>query len=233
MKYKKISILLLLAATTAVSYAQGESPLAQLNQQDLPPVAVVPSPVASTATTKAPIKNFGVAISQNPERGKQEGLVFRGGEPVGEVAFRFLGELGVKTVISLRALHKSDKNLCAANNMECAEYDMVPVPGMDLSKSKSFMRAFKRAADEMDAGRKIFIYCQGGRHRTSAVVAALTIRDTACGKPFNRTELSSYLAKTLDEYGFHNSNGRAFFTAWEKEIRSWSEHFEDNQWLCK
>ena len=234
MGYKGIAILALLMGATAAVYAQEESPIRQLRNLDSQPAAVVPRPVAPNAGTDSPIKNFGVAIWKNSESGRQEGLVFRGAAPQGEAAFRFLGELGVKTVIDFRVMRHDDKELCADNSIECLEYGIIPTPTEKLVKDEEFMRAFTRAADDMKAGRKVFIHCLGGHHRTGALVAALMIRDAACDKPFDKAQLSDSMGKTLKEYGFYTTSGSLHrFTAWEKEIRGWVDNFEENQWLCK
>lgn len=238
MRAKIISFWFFPLALAAGASAQEKPSLTQLGQLESSPAAVrqVPDaavPALPAAPEKAPIKNFGVAAWKILDRDRREAQLFRGGELKDEASLKYLRGLGVDTVISLRAMHDLDEKLCAAHNINCLEYGVVPVPGMGLARSKSFRKAFSRVVAEMKAGHKVFIYCQGGRHRTSAVVAAITVRETACGKTFNRTELSASLAKMLEDYGFHNSNGKAFFTAWEKEMRGWAENFEENQWLCE
>ena len=234
MIYRKIAFLTLLATTAATVYAQETSSIGQLKDLNINTVAVVPAPAVPDAETGAPIKNFGVAIWKDSESGRREGLVFRGAAPHGEAAFRFLGGLGVKTIIDFREIRHDDKDLCAFNGIECMEYGIVPTPTTKLVRNEDFMLAFTRATNDMKAGRKVFIHCLGGHHRTGALVAALTIRDAACGKPFNKEELSSSLEKTLKEYGFYTNSGNIHrFTAWEKEIRGWAENFDNNQWLCK
>ena len=235
---KKIVILSLLMTVAAAAYAQ-ETPsiIGQLQDLNGKAVAVVPPPAvpaASSAAPGTPIKNFGVAIWRTAEGGQREGLVFRGAAPHGKEAFGFLGGLGVKTIIDFREIRHDDKDLCAANGIDCREFGIVPTPTTKLVRNEDFMQAFTLATDEMKAGRKVFIHCLGGHHRTGALVAALTIRDAACGKPFDKEELSRSLEKTLKEYGFYTNNGSIHrFTAWEKEIRGWAENFDDNQWLCQ
>jgi len=230
MKYKKIIVLALAMAAATVVYAGDEYSVTQLPGLDSQPVVVVPRPAPHKEA--APIKNFGVAVWKNSGRGQPEGLVFRGGTPKGEAAFKFLSELGIKTTINLRMTYTDDQKLCAANGIECLEYGVIPIPIIDIVWHRDFRRAFSRSAAEMEAGHKIFISCQGGRHRTSALVAALTIRHAACGKSFDKAELRNYLEESLKEFGFHNFNGK-LLGSWEHEILEWVDDFEENQWLCK
>ncbi|HBB67096.1 MAG: hypothetical protein A2X28_06855 [Elusimicrobia bacterium GWA2_56_46] len=231
MKCKKIIVLALaMAAANTVAYAGDEYSVTQLPELDSQSVAVVSPPAPQKVA--APIKNFGVAVWKNSERGPREGLVFRGGTPMGEAAFKFLAELGIKTTINLRMTHTDDQQLCAANGIECLEYGVIPIPVINIVWHVDFRRAFARAAAELDAGHKIFISCQGGRHRTSALVAALTIRNAACGKAFDKEELRKHLEQSLEVFGFHNFNGK-LLGSWEHEILEWVDDFEENQWLCE
>jgi len=99
------------------------------------PVPAVPYMITPPITGNVPISNFGVAIWKDSENGKPEGLLFRGATPEGEAAFRFLGGLGVKTVINLQVTHTGDKELCAANGIECLEFRIVPSPTVIFSKN--------------------------------------------------------------------------------------------------
>ena len=234
MIHNKTAILALFMFAASAASAQDTSSIAQLQNLDLPPVIITQPPAAPDVRPDSPIKNFGVAIWRTAGNGQPEGLVFRGAAPEGEAAFKFLGELGVKTIIDFRELRHDDKGLCAANGLDCMEYGIVPTPTEKLAKNKNFMQAFTRTTEDMKVGRKVFIHCRGGHHRTGALVAALTIRETACGKPFNRDQLGDSLKTTLKEYGFYTHEGGVHrFTAWEKEIRGWAENMEENPWLCK
>ena len=234
MDYKKILVLALAMSATAVAYSQEASSIDQLGQLEPRSAAAVPAPEAVITESGLPIINFGVAIWQNSESGAREGLVFRGAAPHGDAAFKFLGGLGVGTVIDFRVMRSDDKQLCADNKIDCREYSIVPTPTTKLTENSEFKEAFSRATAEIANGHKIYVHCRGGHHRTGALIAALTIRETACGRTFNKEQLGSSIEKTLIEYGFYtHSGGFHRFSSWEKEIRGWAENFEDNQWICK
>ncbi|HAH30782.1 MAG TPA: hypothetical protein DCL44_00530 [Elusimicrobia bacterium] len=232
MTYLRIVVLSLLTAVTSAAHAEESTAITQLPQLDTKPVVEVSTPAMPEAAKGAPIKNFGVVVWKNPERGEKEGLVFRGGQPEGPEAYKFLGELGVKTIINLRTLRDTDQNLCAANGIECLDYSVIPVPGIKIHFHSNFKRAFAKAASEMEAGRKVFIYCQGGRHRTGALVSALTIRSVVCGKSYDKTELRNYMEKMLKDFGFYNLCGKAL-NSWANDIRGWAKNPEKNKWICE
>jgi hypothetical protein len=231
MDYKKNFILSLLMVAASAVHAEESSPVTQLLDLGAKPAAIVASPPPAKVNA-SPIKNFGAVIWKDGDRAGMEGLVFRGGQPEGREGYGFLGQLGVKTVINMRTQKYSDQAQCSANGIECLDYSVVPFPGIPIKYHGNFKRAFARASTDMEAGRKVFVYCQGGRHRTGALVSALLIRKTACGKTYNKAELKASIEAMLKDFGFFNICGK-ILNSWANDIREWVENPEDNKWICE
>lgn len=172
------------------------------------------------------------------------GIAYRGGNPAPET-YKFLKKQGVDTIINIRNMTKPNYKLCEANGIKCVNHPVWALDpdilggvtvgdrelgGIILHKNKYFLDAFQAAVAELQAGKTIYIHCQGGTDRTGALAAALTIRSYACGKSFNSYELRENTMNTLQEFGFWNH----VFPSWEKEIKGWVDNFPENkEWLCK
>jgi hypothetical protein len=163
-----------------------------------------------------------------------EGLVFIGSSLGGSADYKFLSQLGVKTVLSLQALHHDDDISCSANGMNCMQYDILASPIGSFSGNPMFRSALGRLVKDTTAGTKVYIHCLLGMHRTGALMSALTIRNTACGKRFNKAALRKDIEEALmRDYGFGKIFFRIVLVKWHTEVLSWVDNFEENQWLCE
>jgi hypothetical protein len=180
------------------------------------------------------INDFGVALWREKAGAVPEGLVFIGASLEGNADYRFLSQLGVKTVLSLQALHHEDEILCSANGMDCVQYDVLASPIGSFSRNPMFRRALGRLVKDTTAGTKVYIHCLLGLHRTGALMSALTIRNTACGKRFNKAALRKEIEDALMcDYGYAKIFFRIVLVKWHLEVLSWVDNFEENQWLCE
>lgn len=176
-------------------------------------------PVGLPETADNPLANFGVV---------SEGI-FRGAKLDDERDYRYLAEeLGVSVVINMRCRHTDDDALCAEHGLECLDYQLWLLPGGDAFFDwKTFRAAFRRVLLERAAGRKVFFHCLHGADRTGALASALAIRETACGREFDRAGLWKRIETVLDRHGFHRT-----FRFLYRDIKSWVFEFERYPWLC-
>jgi hypothetical protein len=180
------------------------------------------------------IHNFGVALWCERAGMAPEGLVFIGSSLGGSADYMFLSQLGIKTVMSLQALHHDDAISCSASGMQCVQYEILASPIGSFSSNPMFRSALGRLVKDTTAGTRVYIHCLRGMHRTGALMSALTIRNTACGKPFNKAALRKDIENALmRDYGFDNIFFRIVLVKWHIEVLSWVDNFEENKWLCE
>ncbi|MEI7530009.1 MAG: tyrosine-protein phosphatase [Elusimicrobiota bacterium] len=203
-----------------------------------------PEPVGGLIHTgdKAEPMHFGrVDISKDSDL---RGIAYRGGNPSPET-YQFLKDRGVDTIINIRNMTKPNWKKCEETGIKCENYPVWALDpgilggvtyndrdlgGIVLHENKNFLKAFDAAVAELQAGRNIYIHCQGGTDRTGALATALTIRSYACGKNFDSHELKNEVMDTLHDFGFWTY----VFPSWKTEIRGWIDNFGQNkEWLCK
>lgn len=104
--------------------------------------------------------------------------LYRGAQPDAE-GFRFLRELGVRTVVNLRserdAIRLNERWLVKSLGMR---YVSIPVKdGSFFTRSRTIPEdAFRRFLEAVDAGPgPVFVHCRRGADRTGAVVALYRI----------------------------------------------------------
>ena len=181
----------------------------------------------------SPIDNFKVAVwSRESRAGAPEGQLFTGAMPSTKADFEFLSKLGVKTILNLQGAHTDDGALCLANGLDCVRFPIIAFPMM-FSDNPNFQAAFRRLVKEIEAGSKVYVHCLGGKHRTGALVLALKIRNTACGRQFNRTALRGDIDADLTNYGYDGKKYHGILFNWRNDVLNLVNHFERNKWLCE
>ena len=203
-----------------------------------PPTPPVPIPsqqeVLDQLRKNTRIKKIGVALWSEKAGMAPEGMVFIGPYLRGSDDYKFLSQLGVKTLMSLQALHHDDDTTCSAYGMNCVQYRILASPFTTFSKKPAFRRAFDRLVKDTTAGIKVYIHCMRGSHRTGALMSALTIRNTACGKPFDKAALHKEIEEALmRDYGFDEFFFGFVLLKWHYEVLDWVDKFEENKWICE
>jgi len=180
------------------------------------------------------IKQFGVALWSEKDGMAPEGLVFIGSYLRGRDDYKFLSQLGVKTLMSLQALHHDDDISCSAYGMNCVQYKILASPFATFSDNPVFRKAFDRLVKDTAAGTKVYIHCMKGMHRSGALMSALTIRNTACGKQFDKAALHKDIEEALmRDYGFDEFFFGFVLLKWHYEVLDWVDKFEENKWICE
>lgn len=183
---------------------------------------------------KTQIKKFGVALWREQAGMAPEGLVFIGASLEDSADYKFLSDLGVKTVLTMQALHHDDDKSCAAYGMNCVQYRILASPFANFAKNPVFRKALDRLVKDTTAGTKVYIHCMKGMHRTGALMSALTIRNTACGKQFDKAALHKDIEEALmRDYGFDEFFFRTVLLKWYYDVLEWVDDFEENKWLCE
>lgn len=201
-----------------------------------PPPVSIPSKqeVLAQLQKMTQIKKFGVALWSEKAGMAPEGLVFIGPYLRGGDDYKFLSQLGVKTLMSLQALHHDDKITCSAYGMNCVQYKILASPFATFSDIPEFRKAFDRLVKDTTAGTKVYIHCMRGSHRTGALMSALTIRNTACGKQFDKAALRKDIEEALmRDYGFDEFFFGFVLLKWHYEVLDWVDYFEENKWICE
>ena len=176
------------------------------------------------------IKEFGVALWSEKAGMAPEGLVFIGSSLGDRADYKFLSQLGVKTLMSLQALHHDDDTSCSAYGMDCVQYPILASPFANFAANPVFRKAFDRLIKDTTAGTKVYIHCMKGMHRTGALMSALTIRNTACGKQFDKAALHKDIEEALmRDYGFDEFFFRTVLLKWHYEVLDWVDEFEENK----
>jgi protein tyrosine/serine phosphatase len=98
-----------------------------------------------------------------PNFAKVSDELYRGAQPTRE-GFLELKRLGVKTVVSFRALH-SDKELAAGTGIE-----LIEIPAMAWHPEDEDMLKFLKVVSD-PAHQPVFVHCQHGSDRTGCAVA--------------------------------------------------------------
>ncbi len=220
--------------------------LTMLVNKGVPALEAAPKPesVGGLIHTGDPAEpmHFGrVDISKDSDL---RGIAYRGGMPA-PATYGFLKKRGVETIINIRNMTKPNWDLCKGLGIKCVNHPVWALDpdilggvtvydrelgGIVLHENKYFLDAFNAAVAELQAGKTIYIHCQGGTDRTGALAAALTIRSYACGKNFQSNELRDSVMDTMQTFGFWNH----VFPTWGKEIKGWVDNFPQNkEWLCK
>jgi hypothetical protein len=212
-----------------------ERPQSSASNPPTPPVAL-PSrqEVLDQLLKKTRIKKFGVALWSEKAGRAPEGLVFIGSSLGDSIDYKFLSELGVKTLMSLQALHHDDDAACSAYGMNCVRYGILASPFANFANDPVFRKALDRLVKDTTAGIKVYIHCMKGMHRTGALMSGLTIRNTACGKRFDRAALRKDIEEGLmRDYGFDEFFFGFVLLKWRYEVLEWVDEFEKNQWICE
>ena len=187
---------------------------------------------------KFPIKNFGVIeLSSGPAARMTDELAFRGGPLEGEpneMSYKLLKAVGVRTVISLQTIHPVNEEQCARYGLTCRNFGKLPMDMFSWRGSADFREGFQFAADELKAGRKIYVHCLAGNDRTGIFVAALTIRGRACGlaklEGENKEAVHQAASDAMKEFRLWSK----WYPKWTAEVDGWVDNFEQNrEWLCK
>lgn len=116
-------------------------------------------------------------------------VLYRGEQPTAE-GFAQLKKMGIKTVISLRAVH-SDRSLLAGTGLRYVRIECVAWHPED----EDIAAALKIIQDP--ANQPVFIHCQHGSDRTGFAVAAYRIVEE--GWPAERAEAE------MRNFGLHES----------------------------
>ena len=217
--------------TSALEHRQSFAP----SNPPAPPVSI-PSKqeILDQLLKMTRIKKFGVALWSEKAGMAPEGLVFVGSSLGGSADYQFLSQLGVKTLLSMQALHHDDEISCSAYGMNCVRYGILASPFANFARNPVFRRAFDRLVKDTTAGTKVYIHCMKGMHRTGALMSALTIRNTACGKQFDKAALHKDIEEALmRDYGFDEFFFGFVLLKWHYDVLDWVDQFEENQWICE
>jgi tyrosine-protein phosphatase SIW14 len=99
--------------------------------------------------------------------GKVNDHIYRGGQPEGD-AYRQLVDLGVKTILDLRA--DADRGARSAAERAGLKYINLPLEKTKYPQADAAAR-FIEIVNNKD-NWPVFTHCAGGRHRTGAMIAA-------------------------------------------------------------
>ena len=172
--------------------------------------------------TSDAVSNFGMVT---------EGI-YRGGRPTGEPAYKYLADLGVKTVVNLQYMHTDDKALCKKYGLNCVDFKLfASAPPADyIMDWDKFKQAYAFVLDEKSAGRKVFFHCLYGSDRTGMLAATIKMRESACGSPsVDKDKLWEQTQTVLKECNFHK-----VFGDYTRHMKEMVYKFEDNRsWICK
>ncbi|MCX5784144.1 MAG: protein-tyrosine phosphatase family protein [Elusimicrobia bacterium] len=187
---------------------------------------------------KFPIKNFGVIkLSATPAARMMDEMAFRGGPLEGEpneMGYKLLKAVGVQTVISLQTIHPVNDAECAKYGLTCRNFGKLPMDMFGWRESSSFREGFQFAADELKAGRKIYVHCLAGNDRTGIFVAALTIRARACGLANLNEEDKAAVREAARDAWKEFRLWYKWFPKWTAEVDDWVDNFDQHrEWLCK
>lgn len=155
--------------------------------------------------------------------------IFRGERVRTEAQYRFLKEeVKADTILNLEYFYPENQELCRKYSLRCAELPLMLFVGKDLAFDwTTFRNAFRFVLSERAAGRTVYFHCLHGSDRTGALAAALTIRERACGRAYDRAALKAEVDAALERHGFH---GRYAFL--RRSVDGWVTDFEKNGWLC-
>ncbi len=156
--------------------------------------------------------------------GRIEPGVFRGAQPSGAAAYRFLRGSGVSVVVNLRYFHKDSRALCRRYGLSCVRFPLMLFPGQsaffnwaELRKAFAFVLAQRRA------GRAVFIHCRDGSDRTGVLAAALVIRSSRLAPQ----ALWDRVWRMMRSYRFHG-----VFLNLKRRVRDWIFHPSHYPWIC-
>ena len=165
-------------------------------------------------SSRPPIANFG----------RIEPGVFRGAQPSGAAAYRFLRGAGVSVVVNLRYFHKDNRALCRRYGLSCVRFPLMLFPGqgaffdwVELRKAFAFVLAQRRA------GRAVFIHCWDGADRTGVLAAALVIRNSR----LTPRALWGRVWRMMRRYRFHG-----VYLTLKGRVRDWVFHPSCYPWIC-
>lgn len=197
--------------------------------------AMYPRPPINKGKYKFPLVNFGIVKTTfEPEKKFIFEKAFRGGVlRLDEMNYKFLKTLGINSVISIEVNSTDDQALCAKYNLTCKAFSKLPLESVSWTNSSDFQEAFKFAAEELDANRKIYIHCLAGNDRTSMFAAAISIRALACDEEVLEGDKKIQVMKAVDASIDDFRGWRTFFPAWFEEAYSWVNDFQTHkEWLC-
>ncbi|MDE1976179.1 MAG: hypothetical protein KGI84_02835 [Elusimicrobia bacterium] len=166
------------------------------------------------ASARRPVGNFG----------EIEPGIFRGAQPSGAAAYRFLRAKGVSVVVNLRCLHKDDQTLCRRYGLSCVRFPLMLFPGQGVFFNwMELRRAFEFVLTQRRAGRVLFIHCRDGADRTGVLAAALTIRNSRLAP----RPLWIRVWRMMRRYRFHG-----VFLTLKGRVRDWIFHPSRYPWIC-
>ncbi len=146
-----------------------------------------------------------------------------------ESDYRQLSELGINTVVNLRAKKDPDNEAwCKKYNLNCTLYPInLSYPGSDRRFNYEMLKkAFYFTLREVSESKKVYIHCHYGSDRTGALAAALTLREITCGKEYNADETWEKIYQDLSHHNFHEH----LFPTLLANIKSWV--YDHPEWLC-
>ena len=112
--------------------------------------------------------------------------LYRGAQP-SATAFVTLHDLGIKTVIDLRATH-SDADVADLRKLDLTLY-RVPMTPLDADSDAKWIRFLSIVRD---APKPIFVHCAQGRDRTGCAVAVYEIVDLKLPKDRALAEMDNF-----------------------------------------
>ena len=146
-------------------------------QPSVPPPAD-PSPLIDVATSRAEVARAPdlaastrptswarpLALEGVPNLNQVSERLYRGGQPEAQ-GFRALADLGVKTIINLRAFHSDRDELTALP----LQYYHISIPGWDVADEHvvAFLKLLRAAPEG-----PIYVHCWHGADRTGVMCAA-------------------------------------------------------------
>ncbi|MBF0501580.1 MAG: dual specificity protein phosphatase family protein [Candidatus Riflebacteria bacterium] len=106
-----------------------------------------------------------------PNFGRVDAMVFRGGQPT-ETGFRRLKNLGVETIINLRAEDSSEEAIVKELGMQ---YHWLPIPDTN-TPTETQIDQFLSLMRSKTTG-KVYVHCAAGRSRTGTMIALWRIEN--------------------------------------------------------
>lgn len=160
------------------------------------PRAAVTDSMGPLASSAIDIKNFGVV----------DGRIYRGAQPKGD-DYVALAELGITTVVDLRADAKKDsRRLAEAAGLR---YVNIPMKGSGGTPTDDDAKRFLETVDGPSAGA-VYVHCAGGRHRTGSMIAVYRMAHQGW------TIDQAYAE--MEAYDFYTRNGHKGFKTYVEDF---------------
>lgn len=163
---------------------------------------VNPKPEPAQGNATVTVENFG----------KVNEHIYRGGQPVGD-NYRQLVEIGIKTVLDLRADSESgSKALAEGAGLRYINLPMAPKQYPQPDAAQQFLEIVNDPSIW-----PVYVHCAGGRHRTGAMIAAYRI--TIDGWDKDRT------CQEMKDYGFYTRLGHGCYRDY---VNDYYRHWQAN-----